>query len=60
MYPFTISCVIPRPIGFVASLSKEVSSCESSQACQASPHDSSEAKSFPGCLKAVVDASLNT
>ena len=29
MYPFTISSVIPRPIGFVASLSKEVSPCES-------------------------------
>ena len=25
LYPFTISSVIPRPIGFVASLSKEVS-----------------------------------
>ena len=46
MYPFTISSVIPRPIGFVASLSKEVSPCESCQACQASPHDNSEAIDF--------------
>ena len=57
MYPFTISSVIPRPIGFVASLSKEVSPCESSQGRQASPHGSSQAASLPCCLRVVAELS---